>query len=95
MSHPETTKQLEQLAEVFDIAIADDYEFQGAAAVKTLEPLEFYLFCKDDRWDLIDWDEIYQRIEEVFLSKEECCYDIRELFEEAYNTCIDRLIEEE
>lgn len=84
MSCQENITLEEKLIEAFDEAIGSDYEFQGAIAYDFLEGMDYYLFCKEDAWDLVPWDEIYEKIKEAFDDTEGTCFDIRALAEKAY-----------
>ena len=84
MSHEVNTRLEERLIEEFDHAVFLDNELMHEIALKTLEGLDYYRFCKECAWDILDLDSIYERILEAFNDCEGSTFDIRELASKAY-----------
>lgn len=85
MSTLENTGCEERLCEAFEIAICDDRDLQGHIAYQTLNSIDYYLFCKEDAWDKVDWDDVWTKVLEQFYAMEGKCYDIGYLCEMAFN----------
>lgn len=85
MSTPENTIADEKLYEAFEIAMCDDRELQALIAYEVLSPMDFYLFCKEDAWDKVDWDQVWIKVVEQFYDLDGRCYDIRYLCSRAYS----------
>ena len=75
----------EKLYQAFAKAIGDDYDLQVAIAYKVLNPEDYYLFCKDDAWDKVDWEQVWTNILEQFYVLNGKSYDIRDLCSRAYD----------
>lgn len=90
MSCLENTKIEETIAEDLEIALDIDYDLRDTLAEKFLEPMEYYLFCKEDHWDLLAnlFDEICEALIKVMYAngceESPACTDIRELCRLAY-----------
>ncbi len=84
MSTLENTAAEERLYEEYGIALCVDNELQNSLAYETLDSANYYLFCKEDAWDKVDWDAIWDKVLEEFYNCEGTCYNIRELCKKAY-----------
>ena len=84
MSNDVNTRLEERLIEEFDIAMCDDNELRGKIAYVTLQSYDWYRFCKEDAWDLLDLESVYEKILEAFNNCEGSTFDIRALATKAY-----------
>ena len=85
MSTLENDKIVEALYERFEIAICDDKELQHHIAYQTLNSGDYYMFCKEDAWDKVDWDHVWVKVLEKFFDLEGRVYDIRYLCHKAFD----------
>jgi len=86
MSTLENTVLEEKLYEEYGMALCVDNELQNALAYYTLDSLDYYLFCKEDAWDKVDWDAIWEKVLVEFYNCEGTCFNIRALCHKAYPT---------
>jgi hypothetical protein len=73
---------IDRLVDEFDIAIGDNYDLCNALAFATMDRVEHYLYCKDG--GELDYDYIYDHIEQAFFNSDSSCFDIRELAKKAF-----------
>lgn len=76
-------KFIDDFNDAYDIAMGEDYEWQDALAYHVLEPMEYYLYCKEGAWDYLGDNNVpYDALLEKAM--ESGCLDMRELAFEVY-----------
>lgn len=84
MSTLENTKLEENLFEAFDAEMTENLDFTSYLAEKTLEGLDYYRFCKEGAYDLLDFETIFEKVLKAFYDCEGTCNDIQELCYRVY-----------
>lgn len=81
MSNLQNDILTDKLSEAFDLWV-DDYDTRNYLAEKYLDGMDYYRYCKDDAQDLLhDYlDDLYEEIEQEFLSRDVACFDIDDLY---------------